>query len=215
MGEIADAIIDRTTSIPRRIEREMYRMSQTTVKNTDTKVVTGEVRFSYVNVFEPYAANPGDEPRYSVSILIPKDDKATLAKIDRAIKAAIQQGLPQWGKQPANLKLPIRDGDVERPDDPAYAGHYFINARSKTKPGIVDARLNEIINSDEFYSGCYGRASINFYPFNVSGNRGIAAGLNNLQKLRDGEYLGGRSRPEDDFEAVETDEGADGDDFLF
>lgn len=191
-------------------------MSQAVVKNTDTKVVTGEVRFSYVNVFEPYAANPGDEPRYSVSILIPKDDKATLAKIDRAIKAAIEQGLPQWGgKKPANLKLPVRDGDVERPDDPDYAGHYFINARSKTKPGIVDARLNEIINSEEFYSGCYGRASINFYPFNVSGNKGIAAGLNNLQKLRDGEYLGGRSRPEDDFEAVETEDGAADDDFLF
>lgn len=187
----------------------------TVTKNTDTKVVTGEVRFSYVHVFAPQAANLGDDPRYSVSILIPKDDKETLAKIDRAIKAAIEAGLPKWGgKKPNNLKLPVRDGDVDRPDDPAYAGHYFINARSVTKPGVVDAQLNPITNSEEFYSGCYGRASVNFYAYNVSGNRGIACGLNNLQKLRDGDYLGGRSRPEDDFDAVESNDTAKND-FLF
>lgn len=170
------------------------------VKNTDTKVVTGRVRFSYVNVFEPRAVEEGQEPKYSVSILIPKSDKVTLDKIQRAIEAAKKAGLSLWGgKVPANIKLPLRDGDAERPDDPAYKGHYFINATSKTKPGIVDAQLNPILDSTEFYSGCYGRASINFYPFNKAGNKGIAAGLNNLQKLADGDYLGGRSRPEDDF----------------
>lgn len=178
------------------------------VKNTDTKVVTGRVRFSYVNVFQPRAVEEGQEPKYSVSILIPKSDTQTLAKIQRAIEAAKKQGLSLWGgKVPANLKLPLRDGDVDRPEDEAYAGHYFINATSKMKPGIVDANLNEIIDSTEFYSGCYGRASINFYPFNKAGNRGIAAGLNNLQKLADGDFLGGRSRPEDDFEPVGDDTG--------
>ena len=174
-----------------------------TAKSTETKVVTGKVRFSYVNVFEPRAVEEGQEPKYSVSILIPKTDKATLAKIERAIEAAKQQGLSMWGgKVPANLKTPLRDGDTDRPDDPAYHGHYFINASSKIKPGVVDAQLNPIIDPTEFYSGCYGRASINFFPFNKAGNRGVAAGLNNLQKLADGDFLGGRSRPEDDFEPV-------------
>lgn len=173
------------------------------VKNTDTKVVTGRVRFSYANVFEPRAVEEGQEPKYSVSILIPKTDTQTLAKIEKAIEAAKAQGLSLWGgKVPPNLKLPLRDGDEDRPDDPAYAGHYFINATSKSKPGIVDANLNPILDSTEFYSGCYGRASINFYPFNKAGNKGVAAGLNNLQKLADGDFLGGRSRPEDDFEPV-------------
>ena len=176
------------------------------VKNTDTKVVTGKVRFSYVHVFEPHAVEEGQEPKYSVSILIPKSDKQTLSKIEKAIEAAKQQGLSLWGgKIPPNLKLPLRDGDEDRPDDPAYRGHYFINATSKMKPGVVDANLNPIIDSTEFYSGCYGRASINFYPFNKAGNKGIAAGLNNLQKLADGDFLGGRSRPEDDFEPVGDD----------
>lgn len=186
----------------------------TVTKNTDTKVVTGEVRFSYVHVFEPYSVDPAQEARYSAALLIPKDDTETLNKIKAAIEAAKVAGAATWGgKVPPNLKMPIRDGDTDRPDQPEYAGHYFINARSKTKPGVVDAQLNPIIDSEEFYSGCYGRASINFYGYNVSGNRGIAAGLNNIQKLRDGDYLGGRSRPEDDFDAVETaDSGMD--DFL-
>jgi len=172
-----------------------------------TKVVTGKVRFSYCHVFEPHAVEEGQEPKYSVSILIPKTDTATLGKIEKAIEAAKQQGLSLWGgKAPANLKLPLRDGDVDRPDDEAYKGHWFINATSKTKPGVVDAQLNPILDTTEFYSGCYGRASINFYPFNKAGNKGIAAGLNNLQKLADGDFLGGRSRPEDDFEPVAVDD---------
>ena len=172
-------------------------------KSNETKVVTGKVRFSYVNVFEPRAVEEGQEPKYSVSILIAKSDTQTLVKIEKAIEAAKKQGLSLWGgKVPANLKLPLRDGDTDRPDDPAYAGHYFINATSKLRPGVVDAQLNPILDSTEFYSGCYGRASITFFPFNKAGNRGVAAGLNNLQKLADGDFLGGRSRPEDDFEPV-------------
>lgn len=165
-----------------------------------TKVITGKVRFSYAHVHKAIAISEGQEPKFSVSILIPKKDKATLAKIDAAIKVAIEEGKAKWGnKIPKNLKTPLRDGDEEREEDPAYEGCYFINASSKTRPGIVDENREAIMSEDEFYSGCYGRASINFYGFNVSGNQGIAAGLNNLQKLEDGERLAGGSSAEDDF----------------
>ena len=167
-----------------------------------TKVVTGKVRFCYVNVFEPTAMNEGDTPKYNICVLIPKSDTATIDKIKKAIEAAKEAGKAKLadknGRIPANLKLPLRDGDEERPDDPAFGGHYFINANSMRQPSIVDRSLNPIISRDEFYSGCYGRASINFYAFNVS-SKGIAAGLNNLQKLEDGEALAGGSTAEEDF----------------
>lgn len=167
-----------------------------------TKVVTGKVRFCYVNVFEPTAMNEGDTPKYNICILIPKDDAKTIEKINKAIEAAKQAGKAKLadknGKIPSNLKLPLHDGDDERGDDPAFEGMYFINANSQRKPSIVDKDLNPIMEKEEFYSGCYGRASINFYAFNVS-SKGIAAGLNNLQKLEDGEMLAGGSTPEEDF----------------
>lgn len=167
-----------------------------------TKVVTGKVRFCYVSVFEPTAMNEGDTPKYNICILIPKSDTATIDKIKKAIEAAKEAGKAKLadknGRIPANLKLPLRDGDEERPDDPAFEDHYFINANSMRQPGIVDCSLNPIMSRDEFYSGCYGRASINFYAFNVS-SKGIAAGLNNLQKLEDGEMLAGGSTVEEDF----------------
>ena len=167
-----------------------------------TKVITGKVRFCYVNVFEPTAMNEGDTPKYNICVLIPKSDTATIDKINKAVEAAKEAGKAKLadknGRIPANLKLPMRDGDVERPDDPAFEGHYFINANSMRQPSIVDRALNPIMTRDEFYSGCYGRASINFYAFNVS-SKGIAAGLNNLQKLEDGEMLAGGSTAEEDF----------------
>jgi hypothetical protein len=163
------------------------------------KVITGKVRFSYANVFEPKSIN-GSDPKYSVSLIIPKEDKVTIDKIKAAIEVAKKEGLSKLGgKIPANLKTPLRDGDIDRPDDPAYADSYFVNANSTIRPGIVDANLQPIIDSTEFYSGCYGRASIVFYAYNANGNKGIACGLQNLQKLEDGEPLGGRSRAEDDF----------------
>lgn len=184
--------------------------------NQQTKVVTGEVRFSYLHVFQPHAIEEGQQEKFSVSLLIPKSDKKTLAKIKKAVEAAkvAGQSTKFGGKIPPNLKTPLRDGDAERPDQPEYAGHYFLNANSTNKPGLVDANLDPILDSTELCSGCYGRASVNFYAYNVSGNRGIACGLNNLQKLRDGETLGGRSRAEDDFEAVEVEEDYGEDDFL-
>lgn len=169
-----------------------------------TKVVTGKVRFCYVNVFEPTAMNEGDTPKYNICILIPKTDAKTLEKIQKAIEAAKQAGKAKLanknGQIPADaaLKLPLRDGDAERADDPAFEGMYFINANSNRRPSIVDKDLVPIMEKEEFYAGCYGRASINFYAFNVS-SKGIACGLNNLQKLEDGEMLAGGSTADEDF----------------
>ena len=179
-----------------------------------TKVITGvNTRWSYANVWDAKSIN-GGAPKYSVSLIIPKDDAATVNKIKAAIQAAYQEGQSKLKGNSksvpplAAIKTPLRDGDIERPDDPAYANAYFINANSATAPGIVDADRNPVLTRSEVYSGVYGRASVNFYAFNTNGNKGIACGLNNLQKIRDGEPLGGKSRAEDDFAS------ADDDDFL-
>lgn len=181
------------------------------VNTNPMKVITGpDTRWSYANVWEAKSIN-GGTPKFSVSLIIPKSDTRTIAKIKAAIEAAYREGeakLKGNGKivPPLSaIKTPLRDGDTERPDDPAYANSYFINANSSTAPGIVDADRQPILDRSEVYSGVYGRASINFYAFNSNGNRGIACGLNNLQKIRDGEPLGGKSRAEDDF-ATEIDE---------
>lgn len=179
--------------------------------NNPMKVITGpETRWSYANVWEAKSIN-GGTPKFSVSLIIPKSDTVTIKKIQAAIEAAYKEGeakLKGNGRSvPALsvLKTPMRDGDTERPDDEAYANAYFVNANSATAPGIVDADRQPILDRSEVYSGVYGRASINFYAFNSNGNKGIACGLNNLQKIRDGEPLGGKSRAEDDF-ATEEDE---------
>lgn len=172
------------------------------MQENSTKVVTGKVRFCYVNVFEPTALNDGDTPKYNICILIPKSDTKTLEAIRNAVEAAKTAGKSKIadknGKIPSTIKLPLRDGDEERSDDPAYKGMMFINANSTRKPTVVDKDLNPIMSQEEFYSGCYGRASINFYAFNVQ-SKGIAAGLQNLQKLEDGEMLAGGSTAEEDF----------------
>ena len=166
-----------------------------------TKIVTGLVRFSYMHVLEPYAHNEGEDPKYSMSVLIKEDDKATLKKIDSAIKAAIEEGKEKHGwKSTKTLKLPLRDGE-EREENEEYLGMKFLNASSKRRPQIVDASLNPIIDEDEIYSGAWGRVSLNFYPFQVSGNKGVAVGLNNIQKLKDDDRLGGSAASaEEDFD---------------
>lgn len=176
-----------------------------------TKVITGvNTRWSYANVWEPKAME-GGKPKFSVSLIIPKSDSVTVGKIRAAIEEAYRDGqskLKGNGKSvPAlsTLRTPLRDGDIDRPDDPAYANAYFVNANSTTAPGVVDANRNEILDKSEVYSGCYGRASISFYAFNANGNKGIACGLNNLQKIKDGEPLGGKASAESDF-ATEDDE---------
>ncbi len=179
----------------------------------NTKVVTGkDTVFSYLTVNEPKTPIGGGTPKYSVSLIIPKSDTETVRKIQAAIQAAYDEGqskLKGSGKYvPAlkDLKTPLRDGDKERKGDEAYANAWFINANSTTKPGVVDADRNPILDSSELYSGIIGRASISFYAFNSNGNRGIACGLNNLQKLSDGTPLGGHSRAEDDFADDDDDE---------
>lgn len=171
-----------------------------------TRVVTGEVCLSYANIFEAKSIQ-GGKPKYSVSLIILKSDTDTLNRIERAIDAAIEAGIGKFGgKRPnkAALKLPLRDGDVER-DDEAYANAMFVNANWTTPRQVVDTDLQPILDASEVYSGCYARVSISFYAFNSNGNRGIACGLGNIQKLRDGEPLGGnRVSAEDDFSSFTT-----------
>lgn len=180
--------------------------------NNPTKVITGvDTRWSYANVWDPKSIN-GGTPKYSVSLIIPKSDKVTIQKIKAAIQAAYEEGeskLKGNGKSVPSLsvlKTPLRDGDLERPDDETYKNAYFVNANSATAPGIVDADRQQIIDRSEVYSGVYGRASINFYAFNSNGNKGIACGLNNLQKIRDGEPLGGKASAESDFATDDDDD---------
>lgn len=171
----------------------------------ETKVIVPG-RLSYANVWEPQSIN-GSEPKYSVSVIIPKSDKATIQKIQQAVEQAKQEAISKFGgKIPANLKLPLRDGDIDRADDEAYANSYFINCNSKQKPQVVDQQVQPILDQAEVYSGCYGRVSVTFYAFNSNGNRGVAAGLGNIQKLKDGEPLGGRVRAEDEFDTVDDDD---------
>lgn len=174
----------------------------------NTKVIV-PCRFSYAHIFDPDSIN-GSEPKYSVSCIIDKNDTETIAKIKKAVETAKEDGKGKWGgKIPANFKLPLRDGDIDRPDDEAYAGSYFLNANSRQAPQVVDNRVQPILDQSEVYSGCYGRVSVTFYAYNSNSNKGVAAGLGNVQKLRDGEPLGSRVNAADEFDVVEAE-----DDFL-
>ena len=177
-------------------------MSNYNKKLSDTMVRIGEVRFSYANVFEPRANNNGD-PKYSCAVLIPKDNAAAVKLVQDAIAAAQEIGKSsKWGgKIPRPCKTPLRDGDLDR-DDPVYEGHYFINASAstKSKPAvkILDGGiLADALDNEDFYSGCYGAAVLNFFPYDSNGNKGIGAGLNVVLKTRDGEKLSGGINADD------------------
>lgn len=175
-----------------------------------TAITTGKVRFSYCHLFQPHANNDGQEPKYSMMVLVDKSDKKTIAAIKSAIDEAKMNGkTSKWnGKIPTNLKTPLRDGDEEHPDEEVYKGKLFFNCSAKQRPGIVDRDINAILDPDEVYSGCYGRVNVTFYPYDASGNRGVAAGLNHVQKLSDGERLGGGVSVETAFsDAFEDEEG--------
>jgi len=174
----------------------------------DTTITTGKVRLSYAHLFTPTTAPGSDKAKYSVSIIIDKNDKATLDKINAAIEKAKQVGVvSKWGgKLPKNLKLPLRDGDTDR-DDTAYANSFFFNCSSERQPAVVDRGLNAILDPNEVYSGCYARVNVNFYPYDSNGNRGVAVGLNSVQKVSDGEMLGsGAPKVEDAFKEDLEDE---------
>lgn len=176
-------------------------------KQLSTKVLTGIIRLSYANVWEPKSINGGTE-KYSVSLIIPKSDTTTVDAINAAIDAAIKDGAHKFGGKIPNraaLKLPLRDGDAERDDD-AYKGCWFVNANSTTAPQIVDQRVRPILERSEIYSGVYARVSISFYAFNSNGNRGVACGLGNIQKVKDGEPLGGKTSAAEEFTTLEDDD---------
>lgn len=176
-------------------------------KTTSATKVVVPCRISFANIWEPKSIN-GSEEKYSVSCLIPKSDKATLAKINKAIEAAKEdaKGKKWGGKIPPNIKLPMHDGDIDRPDDENYAGHMYFNATSKDAPQIVDRKVQPILDPMECGSGDYCNVSVNFYGFAASGNKGIAAGLGNIQKVKDGERLAGRASAASDFTEVDGDD---------
>ena len=176
-------------------------------KNFSATKMVIPCRISFANIHEPKAVNGGDE-KYSVSCLIPKSDEKTIGKIKKCIEAAKEDGKTRkWGgKIPPNLKLPLRDGDIDRPEDEAYAGCCFLNANSRQAPQVVDRKVQPILDQSEVYSGCYGQISVTFYGYNTNGNRGIAAGLGNIQKLRDGESLGGRASAAEEFESCDEED---------
>jgi hypothetical protein len=172
----------------------------------ETNVTTGEVRLSYVNLSQPRAAQPGQEPKYSVTVLLPKSDVATYQRIQAAIQAAYEKGVQTvWSGARPPLRATIHDGDGVRPSGdpfgPECRGHWVFTASSMQRPEVVDAQLNPILDQTKIYSGVYGRVNINFYPFNRNGNRGVAAGLGPVQILRDGEPLGSRVTAEAAFGA--------------
>jgi len=162
-------------------------------------------RFSYANVWKPKLNDDGKE-KYSISILIDKSDKKQKKKIDAAIQAAIEAGATVLKGKKKGLKLPLRDGDEDREGDGAYENCWFLNANSDQQPGILDEHKNEILDERQFYSGCYGYASINFFAYNRKGNVGVGVGLNHLMKTKAGEPLSGRGSAEDDFADIEVEE---------
>lgn len=173
-------------------------------KITDTNIRIGPVRFSYANVFSPRVGEDGKPGKYGVCVLIPKTDTETVALVTSAYEAARELGkTTAWnGKIPAKVTSPLRDGDIEREDDAAFAGCWFFNANAKNRPGVrvlSDGIISEALDSEDFYSGCYGAVSINLYPYNSSGNVGVGVGLNNIIKTKDGERLSGGRTAEADF----------------
>ena len=183
-------------------------MKNLSKKISETSLRIGEARFGYVNVFAPRRNEDGTDGKYSVQILVPKENTAAVQLIEAAVEAAKRAGVTEkfGGKTPAasKLHLPLRDGDEEFPDDPVYSGMYFLNASTSKdrKPGVAvlaNGQVQEALDGDDFYSGCWGCATVNFYAYNTSGNMGIAAGLNNVIKTRDDERLAGGKTAEQDF----------------
>jgi hypothetical protein len=176
-----------------------------------TQVVTNPVRLSFLNVFKPRTMGDGAEPKYTACLLIPKTDKETLKDIKDACEAArLASGAMFGGKVPERLKLPLHDGDGEMPNGGSYGdeckGMWVLNASSKQQPGIVDRRCNDILDQSELYSGCWGRVALNFFAYSTGGNKGIGAGLNHIQKIRDDEPMGGRTRAKDVFSVMEDED---------
>lgn len=178
----------------------------------DTKVVFGPCRLSYTHVFSKYSPDGNaDDGKYMTNVLIPKSEKETIKAIQTAIENAKKAAIvSKWGgKEPKKIDLPLRDGDEK--DDDVYADHFFINAKASTRPGVVDKKKVPIVDEEEIYSGVWAIVSVNMYGYDVSGNRGVAVGLNNLMKFKDDEHLGGRVSADADFSDVNFDDEDDDD----
>lgn len=181
-----------------------------TPKVTEGKVVFGPCRLSYTHLFEKHSFD-GDPAngKYSTNILIPKTEAETVKAIKRAIENAIKAAeVSKWkGKRPKNLTSPLLDGDEK--DDEVYAGHYYLNAKCSTRPGVVDRDRTPIVDEEEIYSGVWAVVSVTFFGFDVSVNKGVACGLNNVMKFKDGDKLGGRQSADNDFAGIDTEEDDD------
>lgn len=179
--------------------------------NDPVKVLTGECRLSYCHLSEPRAAQAGADPKYSVTLLLPKQDTATKADIDQSIEAAITEGVTRtWGGQrPAMPKIPLYDGDGARANGEPFGqeckGHWVINASSKDKPQVVHvSNIRAELAPQDIYSGMYGRVTIRFFTYSNAGNRGVGCALGNVMKTREGEALGGgKTQATDDFAGLE------------
>lgn len=177
-----------------------------------SRLVLKNVRLSYANVWEPKEPVGGGDKKYSASLIIRKTDTKTLNAIKKAIAEAKEEGKTKLANKkgviPSNIKLPLRDGDEDRPDDQAYEGCMFINANATVNypPKIVDRHVQPIMDRAEVYSGCYANVSVTFYAFNSNGNIGIGCGLGNIQKVGDGDPLSSAHSAEDDFDELEDDD---------
>lgn len=177
----------------------------------DTKVVFGPCRLSYTHVFSKYSPD-GDAAsgKYMTNVLIPKEEKETIKAIQQAIEAAKKAAVTsKWGgREPKKLDMPLRNGDTDKEDD-VYSGHFYVNAKSNTRPGVCDKNKSPIMDEDEIYSGVWAIVSVTFFGYDISGNRGVACGLNNIMKFKDGERLGGRASAETDFADIDMEDDDD------
>lgn len=181
-------------------------------KNEGRTVVFGPCRLSYTHLFSKYSPdNDPDNGKYMTNVLIPKEEKETVKALNAAIEAAKKAGIvSKWdGKEPKKLDLPLRDGDTDKEDDEIYADHYFVNAKCVSRPGVVDKHKSPITDEDDVYSGMWAIVSVTFFPYNVSGNKGVACGLNNVMKTKDDERLGGRTSAENDFGDIDMEDDED------
>lgn len=182
----------------------MARKSETM---SSKKIMTPEFRVSYPNVFQARADFDGQEPKFSIVMLF--DKKTDITALKKLAQSVVEEKWPDPAKRPKNLRNPFRDGDKEKEGMDGYAGVIFLRAASKTRPGLVDQALQPIIEASEFYAGCFARATINAFAYDKAGNTGVSFGLQNIQKLRDGDPFSGRTKAEDDFSAADIDgEGA-------
>lgn len=175
-------------------------------------MIFGPVRLSYTHLFSKYAPD-GDAAngKFMTNALIPKNEKETVKAIRQAMEAAKKAGIAaKWGgKEPKKLDMPLRDGDTDKEDDETYAGHYYVNAKCNTRPGIVDKNKSPITDEEDVYSGMWAILSVTFYAYDVNGNRGVACGLNNVMKYKDGERLGGRVSADADFAGLDMEDDED------